>query len=293
MNQSGNHAKYMANLNKGKEFYKIQRFEDALKYFNTALELEPHSHWAWNQKGNALKRLGRQKEAMECYERAIFLDKARSYPFPYIGIADIYRDRKQYSEAIAYYDRAMRIRRHPWALNGKGMCLHALNQTDEALKLAEESIRIRPGFLFPYILKGDILCERTAYRDALRSYHKAFNLIHSSSPKLREEVKSKITWCTAMLDRDIRRESDDNGGSDIRRLFIRLRSEEILDRIHASYQLDTMAKGGVAGEIVRERPFDVLAGALDDPVPDVRRNILWVLGNLVSFLRWLHILTTR
>lgn len=280
MNQADNHAKYMFNLNKGQELYKVQRFEDALKYFNTALELEPDSHWAWNQKGNALKRLGRQKEAMECYEQAIPLDKARSYPFPYIGIADIYRHQKQYSEAIAYYDRAMRIRRHPWALNGKGMCLHALNQTDEALRLAEESIRIRPEFLFPYILKGDILCERTAYRDALRSYQKAFDRIHNSSPKLQEEVKGKIARCTAMLDREIRGESDNDDGSDIKRLFRRLRSEESQDRIHASYQLDIMAKGGVAGEIVRERPFNILTRALDDSVSDVRRNILWILGNL-------------
>ncbi|MDD2233143.1 MAG: tetratricopeptide repeat protein [Sphaerochaetaceae bacterium] len=280
MKRAGNHAKYMANLNKGKEFYKVQRFEDALKYFNTALELEPHSHWAWNEKGNALRRLGRQREAMDCYERAIHLDKARSYPFPYIGVASIYRDQKQYSEAISYYDRAIRIRRHPWALNGKGMCLHALHHIDEALRLAEESIRIRPGFLFPYILKGDILYERTAYRDALGSYQKAFDLIHGPSPELREEVKSKIARCTAMLDREICRMPDNDGVSDIKRLFVRLRSEEVQDRTHASYQLDTLAKGGKAGEIVRERPFDVLAGALDDPVPDVRRNILWVLGNL-------------
>ncbi len=280
MKRAGNHTKYVSHLNKGKKFYKDQRFNDALKYFNTALELEPYSHWAWNEKGNALRKLGRQKEAMDCYERAIHLNKKRSYSFPYIGIADIYRERKQYSEAIAYYNRAIRIRRHPWALSGKGMCLHALNQTDEALRLAEESIRIRPGFPFPYILKGDILSERTAYRDALRSYQKAFDLIHNSTPKLREEVKGKITRCTAMLDREIRRGSDNAGSSDIKRLFVRLRSEEIPDRIHASYQLDIMAKGGEAGEIVRERPFDMLAKALDDSVSDVRRNILWVLGNL-------------
>jgi len=279
-NSTDNHAKYMANLNKGKEFYKVHCFEDALKYFNTALELEPYSHWAWNEKGNALRRLGRQREAMDCYERAIHLDKARSYPFPYIGIADIYREQKQYSKAIAYYDRAIQIKRHPWALNGKGRCLHALNQTDEALRLAEESIRIRPRFLFPHILKGDILYERTAYRDALRSYQRAYDLIHGPSPGLREEVKSKITQCTAMLDREVRRMPDNDSNSDIKRLFVRLRSEEVQERTHASYQLDTMAKGGAASEIVRERPFDVLAGALDDPIPDVRRNILWVLGNL-------------
>ncbi|MFA7168877.1 MAG: tetratricopeptide repeat protein [Sphaerochaetaceae bacterium] len=280
-NPIDNHAQYMFHSNKGWELYNVHRFEDALKHFIAALELEPDSYWAWSKKGDALRRLGRQEEAMECYQRSIHLDKARSYPFPYIGIADIYREQKQYSEAIAYYDRAIRIKRHPWALNGKGRCLYAQSQTEEALRLAEESIRIRPRFLFPHILKGDILYERTAYRDALRSYQRAYGLIHGP-PELRGEVKSKITQCTAMLDREVRRMPDNDGDSDIKRLFVRLRSEEVQDRTHASYQLDTLAKGGAASEIVRERPFDVLAGALDDPISDVRRNILWVLGNLAS-----------
>ena len=280
MNQTDNHAKYRFNLSKGQELYKVQRFEDALKHFTTALELEPDSHWAWNEKGNALRRLGRQREARDCYERAIHLDKRHSYPFPYIGVADIYRDQKQYSEAIAYYDRAIRIKRHPWALNGKGRCLHAQNQTEEALRLAEESMRIRPRFLFPHILKGDILYERTAYSDALRSYQRAYSLIHGPLPELRGEVKSKIAQCTAMLDRELRREPDNDGNSDIKRPLVRLQSEDSQDRIHASYQLDILAKGGKAGEIIRERAFVMLGRALDDSVPEVRRNTLRVLGNL-------------
>jgi len=267
MNRTGNHARYMANLSKGKEFYKAQRFEDALKYFTTALELEPHSHRAWNEKGNALRRLGRQKEAIDCYEQAIHLDKKQSYPFPYIGVADLYREQEQYSGAIAYYDRAIRIKRHPWALNGKGMCLHALNQTDEALKLAEESIRIRPKFPFPYILKGDILYERAAYRDALSAYQKVLGLIRGASPELQEEIKRKIAQCPG---------SDSIVGS----LFVLLQSERDQDRVHATYQLDVMAKGGGAGEIIHERPFDVLLDNLRDPIQEVRRNILWIVGNL-------------
>ena len=191
---------YTHNLSRGQTLYRTQCFEEALGCFKKALMLEPHSHVAWNEKGNTLRRLGRHEEAMDCYERAIHLDKKRSYPFPYIGIADMYREQEQYPMAILYYDKALGIKRHPWALNGKGVCLFAQNQTDKALELAEEAIRARPKFLYPYILKGDILSERVACQDALRSYRKAFDLIRGSSPELREEVENKIARCSEMLD---------------------------------------------------------------------------------------------
>jgi tetratricopeptide (TPR) repeat protein len=273
-------SEYTRNLSRGQTLYKDQRFEEALGYFKKALMLKPYSHVAWNEKGNALRKLGRQEEAMDCYERAIQLDKKRSYPFPYVGIADMYRGQEQYQAAILYYDKALGIRRHPWALNGKGICLLARNQADEALELAEEAIRIRPEFLFPYILKGDILSERAAYRDALGSYRKAFDLIRAPSPELRGEVENKIARCIEMLGRGSPVGPDNSDHSGIDLLFALLRSEEGRDRIHASYQLDIMAKGGEAGQIVQKRPFNALIGALGDAVPDVRRNTLWIIGNL-------------
>lgn len=271
---------YTHNLSRGQTLYRTQCFEEALGCFKKALMLEPHSHVAWNEKGNTLRRLGRHEEAMDCYERAIHLDKKRSYPFPYIGIADMYREQEQYPMAILYYDKALGIKRHPWALNGKGVCLFAQNQTDKALELAEEAIRARPKFLYPYILKGDILSERAACQDALRSYRKAFDLIRGSSPELRRKVENKIARCSEMLDHGNLIKLDNGDRLGIDELFALLRSGDDRDRIHASYQLDIMAKGGAAGEVMQNGPFNDLIGALGDAIPDVRRNTLWVIGNL-------------
>ena len=174
-------SEYTRNLSRGQTLYKDQRFEEALGYFKKALMLKPYSHVAWNEKGNALRKLGRQEEAMDCYERAIQLDKKRSYPFPYVGIADMYRGQEQYQAAILYYDKALGIRRHPWALNGKGICLLARNQADEALELAEEAIRIRPEFLFRISSKATSSLSglRTGRLGVVR---KAFDLIRAPRP---------------------------------------------------------------------------------------------------------------
>ena len=49
-------------------------FEDALSYFEQALLLKPDDPDLWNQKGDALRSLGRYDEASECYNKSLQLD---------------------------------------------------------------------------------------------------------------------------------------------------------------------------------------------------------------------------
>ena len=59
--------KGVTNLNDG-------NFEDALSYFEQALLLKPDDPDLWNQKGVALRSLGRYDEASECYNKSLQLD---------------------------------------------------------------------------------------------------------------------------------------------------------------------------------------------------------------------------
>ena len=59
--------KSITNLNDG-------NFEDALSYFEQALLLKPDDPDLWNQKGVALRSLGRYDEASECYNKSLQLD---------------------------------------------------------------------------------------------------------------------------------------------------------------------------------------------------------------------------
>ena len=59
--------KGVTNLNDG-------NFEDALSYFEQALLLKPDDPDLWNQKGVALRSLGRYDEASDCYNKSLQLD---------------------------------------------------------------------------------------------------------------------------------------------------------------------------------------------------------------------------
>ena len=49
-------------------------FEVALSFFEQALLLNPDDPDLWNQKGVALRSLGRYDEASECYDKSLQLD---------------------------------------------------------------------------------------------------------------------------------------------------------------------------------------------------------------------------
>ncbi len=268
------HSKYRHYYNKGKSQYKSGHFLDALKSFDTALEFEPKIYRAWNWRGSTLRRLGRYEEALTCYDRAISLDRSKSYIFPYIGKGDIYREQKSYSKALSEYDRAIKIKKHPWSLNGKAQCLYETGKKDKAFRLAEEAIRMRPSFVFPYILVGDISFDRDLFMDAKKIYQKAFSLTYSSSQSLRIYLNNKIQEC---------KNNEDGVNENLNESMILIRqlvSGTDKERSDASYQLDLFAKGNQAGQIIRNNPFPVFESSLGDPVAEVRRNIPWILANL-------------
>jgi tetratricopeptide (TPR) repeat protein len=48
-----------------------RRYEEALKLYDMAIDVDPESCEAWTNKANVLKMLGRLREALECAERAL------------------------------------------------------------------------------------------------------------------------------------------------------------------------------------------------------------------------------
>ena len=57
---------------------KLGRYKEALSGYDRALELDPQDAAAWNNKGLVLVKLGHYKEALSCYDRARRLDQGRT-----------------------------------------------------------------------------------------------------------------------------------------------------------------------------------------------------------------------
>lgn len=63
-------------LGQGNKLLLQGMFEQALSYFEQASLLDQSDARIWNQKGVALRSLGRYDEALECFNKALEIDPA-------------------------------------------------------------------------------------------------------------------------------------------------------------------------------------------------------------------------
>ena len=56
--------------NKGLALNSLGRYDEAIKCYDKAIEIDPNDADAWNNKGLALNSLGNNDEAKKCYDRS-------------------------------------------------------------------------------------------------------------------------------------------------------------------------------------------------------------------------------
>jgi tetratricopeptide (TPR) repeat protein len=56
--------------NKGLALYNLGKHEEAIKWYDKALEIEPNDDKAWYNKGLALDKLTKYEDARKCFDKA-------------------------------------------------------------------------------------------------------------------------------------------------------------------------------------------------------------------------------
>jgi tetratricopeptide (TPR) repeat protein len=82
--------------------------EEAVASYDRALQLKPDDYYAWNNRGVALRELGRLEETVASYDRALQLKPDDDYVWYKRGNA--LRDLGRLEEAVASYDRALQLK---------------------------------------------------------------------------------------------------------------------------------------------------------------------------------------
>ena len=62
--------------NKGNSLYALEKYEEAITCHDETIRLNPEDPTAWYNKGIALKKLGRDEEAEQCFAKARELDES-------------------------------------------------------------------------------------------------------------------------------------------------------------------------------------------------------------------------
>lgn len=94
---------------------KNNRLDEALKNFNQALNADPKSTMAWNNKGVVLRKQGKIEDALECYNKALSLDPELTRAM--LNKARALKVQKKFDLALFSYEEILEIDpEHPIAI---------------------------------------------------------------------------------------------------------------------------------------------------------------------------------
>jgi tetratricopeptide (TPR) repeat protein len=121
----------------------LRRFEEAIKCYDKALEINPRHVKAWTNKGLALVALRRFEEAIQCLDKALEINPGYDKAWNPKGVA--LNALGRYAEAIQCYDRALEINpRFALAWYNKGVALKGLGRREEAIQCYDKALEINP-----------------------------------------------------------------------------------------------------------------------------------------------------
>lgn len=155
-------------------------YEQAIEFYNRALELQANCYEVWYERGLALERRGDYIEAIASFDRALTLCKRDDV------IGEIWHDRGnalqyglgEYRQAILCYDRAIKLHTDydvVWQNRGNAL-LYGLSLPEEALAAYDRALTINPDNELAWRNRGNALVELRRYDEAIVSYDHALRI---------------------------------------------------------------------------------------------------------------------
>jgi tetratricopeptide (TPR) repeat protein len=148
---------------------------EAIRFFQAALALRPHSPWVYSNFSICLASVGRLDEAEAACREAIRLDGESDGPHTNLGF--ILVDKGRPDEAIAEYREAIRLNKDDPANHyNLGTALKAQGELVEAEAVCREAVRLKNGYARAHGVLGDVLREKGDVAGAIAEYREAMRL---------------------------------------------------------------------------------------------------------------------
>lgn len=154
--------------NRGNVFFKIGRFADALDDYDRGLVITPQAAGHYNR-GRALRELQRPAEALAAYERALI--SRPDYPDLQYDLGNVMLDLGRVDEAAEYYVQASKSSPDsPERWNALGVVRQEQGRLDEALALYEKALSLDAGFRDARYNRARVLLFRREFDRAWPDY---------------------------------------------------------------------------------------------------------------------------
>jgi len=158
---------------KGVSLLTLGKNEKSIKYFDTALKIDPNAIEVYNNKGVVLERLSRYEEAIACYNLGIQLNPNYSPLHHNKGIS--LRKLDDPTIAIGCFDKAISLDpSYSKAFYMKGMCLVDLGKFEDlTLECFNNAIKFNPNYAAAHYQKGIVLAQMKRNDEAIQCFDNA------------------------------------------------------------------------------------------------------------------------
>ena len=155
--------------------YQKGEYEDAIKHYDQAIDINPQFAEAYNNRGITKDRLGRHEEAITDYNEAIRINPQLAEAYYNRGTTKDLLGRHE--EAIADYDQAIRINpQYAEAYYNRGNAKGELDRHEEAIADYDQAIRINPQYAQAYCNRGTAKNVLGGHKDAIVDYNEAIRI---------------------------------------------------------------------------------------------------------------------
>lgn len=138
-------------VKKGEDAANGNNYEQALKFFEQAIEMNSENDFAWSDRGLMLDRQGKPDEALASFSRAIKINPTNPITWHNKGLVFIRSERMV--EAIECFDKAISLNeKYAKAWYNKGRALAMLRKVDESQVAFDKAKKLDP-FLYTKLKK--------------------------------------------------------------------------------------------------------------------------------------------
>ncbi len=179
-------------------FYKLDKFDEAIKSFDKAIALDPNFEEAWFYKGGAFHYSGEYRKAIAAYDRAIVIDPNDQLAWFAKGLA-FYR-LNDYDKAVEAYDEATSLDpSFEEAWSNKGNAYYYLGEYKKSIEAFDRAIAIDPNDKIAWLGKGYTLDTLGEFGRAIEAYDRAISI----DPNLEDAKKYRRLAVKKMAEQTI------------------------------------------------------------------------------------------
>jgi len=168
--QANPEQKAVAHNTRGLELAQREEFEAALIEFERAIACYPDGFGgSWSNRGNCLRELGRTREALASYDRAIAIEPDHMPAWG--GRGDVLLEMQELPAALESFDRAIALQpTFPLSHIGRGQALTQMRRLDAAVGSFDRALALDPNNAYASGHKGVALLLNGRFMEGLRSF---------------------------------------------------------------------------------------------------------------------------